>query len=96
MQRTLAGLELPAGTAAGADYWFRFHLVKGGIAALLLIVLVALGVVLWRTSLRANGSGRVAGPLSFCFTTFGVGHNDTQRPPACGGRWARSPVRRRC
>ena len=39
------------------DYWFRFHLVKGGIAALVLIVLVALGVLLWRTRLRADGLG---------------------------------------
>jgi hypothetical protein len=39
------------------DYWFRFHLVKGGIAALLLIVLGALAVLLWRTFLRADGLG---------------------------------------
>jgi heme/copper-type cytochrome/quinol oxidase subunit 2 len=39
------------------DYWFRFHLVKGGIAALLLIALVALGVVLWRARLRSDGLG---------------------------------------
>jgi hypothetical protein len=39
------------------DYWLRFHLVKGGIAALLLIVLVALAVLLWRTFLRADGLG---------------------------------------
>ena len=39
------------------DYWFRFHLVKGGIAALLLIVLGALTVLLWRTFLRADGLG---------------------------------------
>ena len=39
------------------DYWFRFHLFKGGIAALLLIVLVALTVLLWRTTLRADGLG---------------------------------------
>ena len=39
------------------DYWFRFHLVKGGIAALLLIVLVALAVLLWRTYLRTDGLG---------------------------------------
>ncbi len=37
------------------DYWFRFHLVKGGIAALLLIVLGVLTVLLWRTFLRADG-----------------------------------------
>jgi hypothetical protein len=39
------------------DYWFRFHLIKGGIAALLLIVLGALTVLLWRTFLRAGGLG---------------------------------------
>ena len=37
------------------DYWFRFHLIKGGIAALLLIVLGVLTVLLWRTFLRADG-----------------------------------------
>ena len=39
------------------DYWIRFHLIKGGIAALLLIVLGALTVLLWRTFLRAEGLG---------------------------------------
>jgi hypothetical protein len=42
------------------DYWFRFHLFKGGIAALLLIVFIALSVLLWRTFLRAEGLGRGA------------------------------------
>jgi hypothetical protein len=40
------------------DYWFRFHLIKGGIAALLLIVLGALAVLLWQTFLRADGLGK--------------------------------------
>jgi hypothetical protein len=39
------------------DYWFRFHLIKGGIAALLLIVLGVLTVLLWRAFLRADGLG---------------------------------------
>lgn len=39
------------------DYWYRFHLVKGGIAALLLIVLGVLAVLAWRTFMRANGLG---------------------------------------
>jgi hypothetical protein len=39
------------------DYWFRFHLIKGGIAALLLMVLGALTVLLWRTFLRTDGLG---------------------------------------
>jgi lysylphosphatidylglycerol synthetase-like protein (DUF2156 family) len=44
------------------DYWFRFHLAKAAIAAILLIVLVALGVLLWKAFLRADclGSGRRA------------------------------------
>ena len=39
------------------DYWIRFHLIKGGIAALLLVVLVALTALLWQTFLRADGLG---------------------------------------
>ena len=39
------------------DYWIRFHLIKGGIAALLLVVLVALTALLWRTFSRADGLG---------------------------------------
>ncbi|WP_067783105.1 hypothetical protein [Nocardia amikacinitolerans] len=45
------------------DYWFRYHVVKGVLAALLLIVLVWLGVLLWRVFLRARGSG--AGNTAF-------------------------------
>ncbi|GAA0966321.1 hypothetical protein [Actinocorallia libanotica] len=40
------------------DYWSRYHLAKGAIAALLLAVLVALGVVLWKAFLNAGGSGK--------------------------------------
>ena len=36
------------------DYWVRFHLIKGGIAALLLIVLGTLTVLLWRMFLQSN------------------------------------------
>jgi hypothetical protein len=39
------------------DYWFRFHLIKGAIAALLLIVLDVLTVLLWQAFLRADGLG---------------------------------------
>lgn len=39
------------------DYWVRYHVVKAGIAAILLIVLVALGVLLWKAFLRAGGRG---------------------------------------
>jgi heme/copper-type cytochrome/quinol oxidase subunit 2 len=44
------------------DYWFRYHVAKAVIAAILLIVLVALGVLLWRAFLRAGalGAGRRA------------------------------------
>ena len=41
------------------DYWFRYHLAKAVIAAILLAVLVALGVRLWRAFLRAGDLGTV-------------------------------------
>ncbi|MFI9507798.1 hypothetical protein [Nocardia sp. NPDC052566] len=47
----------PPDLARVVDYWFRYHVVKGVIAAVLLIVLVALGVLLWRGFLRAAGVG---------------------------------------
>jgi len=37
------------------EYWFRYHVAKAVIAAILLIVLVALGVLLWKAFLRAGG-----------------------------------------
>jgi hypothetical protein len=48
------------------DYWFRWHLIKIGIAALMLIVLVALTVMLWRAFLRTDrrGAGRTAALVS--------------------------------
>lgn len=58
------------------DYWFRYHVAKAGVAALLLGVLVALSVLLFKTYLRADvgGLGRaaiasataVAATLAFC------------------------------
>jgi hypothetical protein len=39
------------------DYWFRFHVAKAMIAAILVVVLVALGVLLWKAFLRAGGLG---------------------------------------
>ena len=36
------------------DYWFRYHVAKAVIAALLLGVLTVLAVLLWRTYLRAD------------------------------------------
>ncbi len=37
------------------DYWFRYHIAKGVLAAALLVVLVALGVTVWRAFLRTRG-----------------------------------------
>lgn len=47
--------EFSPGLERVVDYWFRYHLVKAVIAAVLLSVLVALGVLLWRAFLRAGG-----------------------------------------
>ncbi|MDH6136713.1 heme/copper-type cytochrome/quinol oxidase subunit 2 [Kitasatospora sp. MAA4] len=43
------------------DYWFRYHVAKAVLAAALLIVLVALGVLLWKAFLRSSGPGAGAG-----------------------------------
>ncbi|WP_416966667.1 hypothetical protein [Streptomyces sp. 4F14] len=40
------------------DYWFRFHVAKAVLASVLLVVLVALGVVVWRAFLRSEGVRR--------------------------------------
>lgn len=37
------------------DYWFRYHLAKAAIAAILLIVLVALGLRIWKAFVKADG-----------------------------------------
>jgi hypothetical protein len=42
---------------SAVDYWFRYHVAKAVIAAVLLILLVALGVLLWKAFLRAGGLG---------------------------------------
>ena len=42
------------------DYWFRYHIAKGLIAAALLVVLVVLGVLIWRAFLRASGPRAMA------------------------------------
>ncbi|MEU5398256.1 hypothetical protein ABZ348_03005 [Streptomyces sp. NPDC005963] len=39
------------------DYWFRYHVAKAVIAALLTIVLITLGVLLWKAFSRAGGPG---------------------------------------
>jgi hypothetical protein len=46
------------------DYWFRYHLAKGLLAGALVIVLVPLGVLLWRVFVRTRGlraAGAAAG-----------------------------------
>ncbi|MEV6554509.1 hypothetical protein AB0M22_02225 [Nocardia sp. NPDC051756] len=54
--------DFPPSLARVVDYWFRYHVAKAVIAAVLLIVLVALGVRLWQAFLRAErlGVGRRA------------------------------------
>lgn len=37
------------------DYWFRYHIAKGLLAAALLVVLVVLGVMVWRAFVRSRG-----------------------------------------
>ncbi|WP_222869791.1 hypothetical protein [Actinomadura decatromicini] len=48
------------------DYWFRFHLVKGAISALMLGVLIALGIIVWKAFVRADalGAGKRAALVS--------------------------------
>ncbi|MFC0039663.1 hypothetical protein [Actinomadura rayongensis] len=52
------GRNLPPDLQRVVDYWFRYHVAKGLIAALLLVVLVALGRVIWTAFRRADGTGR--------------------------------------
>ncbi|MFF2557344.1 hypothetical protein ACFVUS_40525 [Nocardia sp. NPDC058058] len=49
--------DFPASLQHTVDYWFRYHIAKAVIAALLLIVLAALAVLLWKAFLRAGGLG---------------------------------------
>ncbi|MFD0362788.1 hypothetical protein ACFQZZ_15195 [Nocardia sp. GCM10030253] len=49
--------DFSPGLARVVDYWFRYHVAKAVIAAILLIVLVALGVLLWKAFLGAGGLG---------------------------------------
>lgn len=52
------------------DYWYRFHVVKGVLAVALLIVLVALGTLLWKAFLRSGGPrGRLALASAAAFTS---------------------------
>jgi hypothetical protein len=42
------------------DYWFRYHVAKGVLAAALVVVLSVLGVLIWRAFVRASGPRAVA------------------------------------
>ncbi|WP_314172255.1 hypothetical protein [Streptomyces winkii] len=59
------------------EYWVYYHAAKAVIAAILLIVLIALGVLLWKAFLRADGlragsrvalasAGAVVAALALC------------------------------
>lgn len=48
---------LSPGLDGVVDYWFRYHLAKAAIAAILLIVFAALGVRVWKAYLKADGPG---------------------------------------
>jgi hypothetical protein len=50
-------IGFPPGLERVVDYWFRYHVAKAVIAAILLVVLSALGVLLCRAFLRAAGIG---------------------------------------
>jgi hypothetical protein len=59
--------------AAVVDYWFRYHVAKAAFAASLLIVLVPLGVLLWRAFLREGRAAlAAAGALVTMVALFAV------------------------
>ncbi|MEV6769021.1 hypothetical protein AB0N05_10395 [Nocardia sp. NPDC051030] len=66
--------DFPPRLASAVDYWFRFHVAKAVIAALLLIVLVVLGILLWKAFLRASGvrTGSVLASSGVIVTLLGV------------------------
>src|SRR5687767_6259633 len=47
--------DFTPGLGRVVDYWFRYHVAKGMIAAILLIVLIVLGVRIWKVFLRSGG-----------------------------------------
>ncbi|MFE4502156.1 hypothetical protein ACFRFQ_20090 [Rhodococcus sp. NPDC056743] len=61
--------DLPPKLASAVDYWFRFHIAKAVIAALLLAVTVPLGIRLW-TSYSHTGAVGVGGRSAI--VVFGV------------------------
>jgi hypothetical protein len=52
--------DFPAQLDTTVAFWFRFHLVKAGVSALLLAVAVTFAVVLWRHSRQRAADGRAA------------------------------------
>ncbi|GKQ37660.1 hypothetical protein ALMP_41970 [Streptomyces sp. A012304] len=54
------GRDFPAQLDTTVAFWFRFHLVKAGVSALLLAVAAAFAVVLWRHSRQRAADGRAA------------------------------------
>ncbi|GID95796.1 hypothetical protein ACFQFC_02270 [Amorphoplanes digitatis] len=65
------GRDLPPGLDRAVDYWFRYHVAKAVFAALLLIVLVALGVLLWR-AFRRGGRGPLLAPAGVVVVALGL------------------------
>jgi hypothetical protein len=49
--------DFPPGLGRIVDYWFHFHVIKAAVSAILLMVLIALGVLLWKAFLRGGGLG---------------------------------------
>jgi hypothetical protein len=58
--------DLTPGMQRMVDYWFRFHVVKAGLAAILLIALVVLGRQIWTAYVKGDslGAGARAGLVS--------------------------------
>ncbi len=52
------GDQFGAPLGSTAEFWARFHIVKAGLAAVLLLVLVLLAARVWRASAYAAGRGR--------------------------------------
>lgn len=50
--------DFPPALQSTVDYWFRYHVAKASIAALLLAVLIVLGVRVWRSLAGSDGPGR--------------------------------------
>ncbi|MEV5433803.1 tat (twin-arginine translocation) pathway signal sequence [Streptomyces sp. NPDC052701] len=64
--------DFPARLENTVAFWFRFHLVKAGVSALLLAVAVALGVVLWRHFRQRTGGRSARLPLGLSCVLAGM------------------------